>query len=319
MRIDDHGFGPQGAGPPATTCFTTAVNVMASWAGSVREGRGPTLFPVGTGPLSQVEIGPGLIALLGGQPGAGKTALVVQLTVDALRLTPTLRAVIGNVEMTPEALLDRQLARLSGVPLDLIRHRRITPDHADAVERGLATLDALAGRLAFVRPPVTLKRLAEAADEHGADLLVCDYVQRIAPLEKQADRRAAVDAVMDNLRRYADAGVGIFAVSAVGRGKDARGRSSYDGDALSLASFRESSELEYGADSAYIIAPNSATPGRVALRCLKNRHGEAGDIDLTFDGRLQRFTPVIPPPRRPGRVLAALADSPPGIAEGEGA
>ena len=33
-------------------------------------------------------------------------------------------------------------------------------------------------------------------------------------------------------------------------------RNSYEGDALNLASFRESSELEFGADDAFILAPD---------------------------------------------------------------
>ena len=38
-----------------------------------------------------------------------------------------------------------------------------------------------------------------------------------------------------------------------GGSKDSRGRSSYAGDLLNMASFRESSELEFGADDAFII------------------------------------------------------------------
>jgi hypothetical protein len=53
------------------------------------------------------------VTLLGGAPGAGKTALSMQWALDALRLTPSLRCVVCNVETPPAVLLDRQLARLS--------------------------------------------------------------------------------------------------------------------------------------------------------------------------------------------------------------
>jgi len=78
-------------------------------------------------------------------------------------------------------------------------------------------------------------------------------------------------------------------VSAVGRTKDARGRSSYQGDGLNLASFRESSELEFGADDAFMLTPDDETDEGVTLRHLKSRHGQCGDINLKFDARLQRF------------------------------
>jgi replicative DNA helicase len=44
-------------------------------------------------------------------------------------------------------------------------------------------------------------------------------------------------------------------VTGTGTIKDAKGWSSY-GEGLSLASYRETSELEYGADDAFILAPD---------------------------------------------------------------
>ena len=44
-------------------------------------------------------------------------------------LTPTLRAVVCNIEMPPPVLMDRQLARLSGIPLNLIRYRKARRQH----------------------------------------------------------------------------------------------------------------------------------------------------------------------------------------------
>ena len=103
---------------------------------------------------------------------------------------------------------------------------------------------------------------------------------------------------MDYLRQFADAGVAIIVVAALARSKDAKGRSSYT-DGLSLASFRETSELEYGADDAFIVAPADNTsegeaPSRVVLKHLRSRHGETKDIVLTFDRKRQRFTPAEP-------------------------
>src|SRR6266545_5882832 len=86
--------------------------------------RRPILYPVGDGGLGRIEVGPGLVTLLGGAPGQGKTALTMQLVCEALERTPTLRALVLNVEMSPAVLLDRQLARLAGIDLTTIRHRR---------------------------------------------------------------------------------------------------------------------------------------------------------------------------------------------------
>src|SRR5262249_58005165 len=122
----------------------------------VRAGKAPVLYPVGNGELARIEVGPGLVTLLGGAPAAGKTALAMQAVVDALRLTPTLRACVCNVEMAPPVLLDRQLARLSGIDLTAIRHRRGAAQPRDRLEPGLAPPQTPADPPCLVPPPLPL-------------------------------------------------------------------------------------------------------------------------------------------------------------------
>lgn len=272
--------------------YQPAADVLDAWRDDVLAGTPPTLYPAGSGELARVEIGPGLVTLIGGAPGAGKTAFTMQLAVDALRLTPTLRAAVCSVEMPATVLLDRQLARLSGIDLTTIRYRRLGAEHANRIDQAMNTLESLAERLCFLRPPFDLANVAAAADDFRADLLLLDYIQRIRPPGEHGDKRGSVDACMDYLRQFADAGVAVMVVSAVSRTKDRHGRSSYAGDGLSLASFRESSELEFGADDAFILTPDGdPQDGRMVLRHLKARHGETRDLSLAFDRAHQSFTP----------------------------
>jgi replicative DNA helicase len=212
--------------------------------------------------------------------------------------------------MPPGVLLDRQLARLSGVDLTTIRYRRIGSEHADRIDAGLNTLEPLAERLAFARPPFDLSNVAAVADEFDAGLIVLDYIQRIAPPGNHGDKRGSVDATMNYLRQFADAGVAVVVVSAVSRAKDSKGRTSYSGDGLNLASFRESSELEFGADDAFILTPHAKADDVVILRHLKSRNGECRDVDLKFDRPLQRFTAAGTLPaseeKHTGRLQSAL-------------
>jgi replicative DNA helicase len=217
--------------------------------------------------------------------------------------------------MSPSTLLDRQLARLADIDGSLIRHRRLTAEHADTLERGMEALERIADRLVFVRAPFDLANVALTADAFDAGLILIDYIQRVRAPGEHGDRRGAVDATMDYLRQFADAGVAIIVVAALARSKDAKGRSSYN-EGLSLASFRETSELEYGADDAFILAPcddnksEGEASSRVVLKHLKSRHGETRDIALAFDRNRQRFTPA--PPSEPtkrtekGKLQAAL-------------
>jgi replicative DNA helicase len=217
----------------------------------------------------------------------------MQATLDALRLTPTLRACVCNIEMPPGVLLDRQLARLSGIDLTTVIKRRLGAEHADRLDQALNTLEAVADRLCFVRPPFDLANVAAAADAFDAHLIVLDYIQRIRPPGDHGDKRSSVDATMDYIRQFADAGIAVLVIAAVARTKDKRGRSSYDADGLNLASYRESSELEFGADDAFILTPPDED-GLAVLRHLKARHADPRDIVLNFDRPRQWFTPVEP-------------------------
>ena len=271
-----------------TAKFVTGDAVFAGWRDNVLTGTGPVVFPH---TLPVPEISPGQVTLLGGAPGAGKTALVMACVVEALRHTPTLKALVANVEMPADVLLDRQLARLSGVEAEVIRHRRFTAEHADRLDAGLATVESFADRLAFLEPPFDLANVARAADAHGADVVVLDYLQRIMPPGDVADPRLRANAVMDMLRLFAGQGCAVLALSAVGRSRDAAGRSTYSAAAMSLASFRDSGELEYGADDAFLLAPvDENDKSVVRLSHLKSRHGAEHTIDLHFDRARQSFT-----------------------------
>jgi replicative DNA helicase len=184
---------------------------------------------------------------------------------------------------------------LSGIDSKLVRKRQLTAEHADRIDQALSTLEPLAERLAFVRPPYDLKNVAATADHFGeVGLIVLDYLQRIKPPGEHNDKRGSVDSLMDFIRQFADSGVAMLAVSSVSRTKDGHGRSSYSGEGLSLASFRESAEIEFGADDAFILHPedDDAESDIVRLKHLKSRHGECRDIVLRFERSVQRFATI---------------------------
>lgn len=299
--------------PTPSPRFQTAADLFDGWKEDLLSGKPPTLFCCGDGDLAKIELGPGLVALFGGPPGTGKTALAMQLVIDGLRLHDELRAVVANVEVSPNVLLDRQLARLSGLEYQRVRMRTLDAMDGERAAVALDELERISERLAFVRAPFDLPNIAATADAHNANLLVLDYVQRIKPPGEHGDRRGSVDALMDYLRQFAEAGVAVLAISSVGRTKDSKGRSSYAGDGLNLASFKESSELEFGADSAHMLCPTE-NEGEVLLKHLKARHSEPRDLLLKFNGRCQQFTTVenwVATDSKPnkGKLLSALANA----------
>lgn len=265
--------------------YVTGTEAVAGWRDGVLSGAAPVLYDVGGPSWSPIEIGPGLITLLGGAPGAGKTALAMQWLFEALDRTKDLRAVIANVEMSPAVLMDRQLARMAGLSATDIRFRRFDRE-ATAVKRGVDKIGLIAERMAFLKPPFSLENVAAVADDCDATVIILDYIQRFTAPGEYGSPRESMTAIMAHLRQFADADRAILVLSAVTRGRSEKG-STYDRDSLSLASFRESSEIEYSADAAWLISDNDK---KLHLDCLKNRHGETPSLVLNFDKSRQTFT-----------------------------
>ncbi len=284
----------------ANSPLVRGSDVYGDWQSTLLNGTPVKTWNIGP-TFDHVEVAPGRIVLLGGAPGAGKTALLLQWVFDALFLDQALRVLICNVEMPPVMLFNRQLARLSGVPLTLIRRHQVTlHQDLEQIGSGVANIQAIANRIGFVKGPYTLERIASAVDEFGADMVVIDYVQRIGLDGKFAGMRDKTNALVSKMREIADADYGIIAAAALTRSKDSKGRSSYDGKHLNLASFRESSELEYGCDSAFLLFPTDPTanpddPDRhMTLAHVKSRDGETQNVELMFHRRIQSFEATEP-------------------------
>lgn len=268
--------------------FVTGSALFTRWRDDVRSGTGPVLYRHA---FPYPEIGPGLVTLIGGPPGEGKTSFTSSIVTDGMRFQPELNVLVASCEMTPESFLNRQLARLSGIDADLVRRRQLGLEHEERLEAGLATLETIVNRLTFMNAPFDVGNVAASADACHADIVVIDYVQRFSVPGEDAEARHRVNRTMDYLRQFANEGIAVIVVSAVGRSRDKAGRSSYAGDGLSLASFRETSELEYGADDALILARvNENDPEIVRLSHFKARHGCQVNQEFRFNRAVQSFT-----------------------------
>jgi replicative DNA helicase len=182
----------------------------------------------------------------------------------------------------------RQLARLSGVPAGMIRDGQQRPEDADPLERARDTLISIQDHLTFCPAPFTLSHVTGVANKLDAGLIVFDYIQRFSTGESHSDKRTELNAIMDRLRAMAAEGKAVIVVSSLGRVRDFAGRSSYDEKAINLASYKESGELEYGADEAFALVADR-DPSRVTLKHLKSRYGEHQDVSLIFNREVLRF------------------------------
>lgn len=229
--------------------------------------------------------GPKKITVIGAPPGTGKTALAQQIVFDALSEDPSLKLWIANCEMEITDLLKRELSRISGVAHKRIRDASYDDAELSRLLDAAEQLKDLCPRCMHMVPPfdgISLEKLL--LEDPG--ILIVDYLQKFRASE--ADARMGVDEVIKTLRKLAMEGWAILAMRAT-----SRQMKGHDPESLTLASFKESGEIEFNADAAYLLRDTqqslSERVRNLDLECVKNRSGALHKIELLFCGDYMRF------------------------------
>jgi replicative DNA helicase len=293
---------------PADTQRLAAARLMLgdflpSLLDDVLTGQPPPEYDFGPVRWGALALRPRQITCIGGAPNCGKTALMMQMVTGALLQDSSLRAVIACVEMDERILVERTLARVSRVYLGKILRRERDEFFAERIESSRAQLESLADRLMFIRRPFTMMDVRAACKEFQPHIVAIDYVQRIPADLRVQETRQQVTETMTQARLLADQGPAVIAIAALNR--SASGRSQTRADAVDdnvndLAAFRDSSDIEYSVDDAFVLAKapgNVVTvhgeeyrPKKLVMRHVKSRNSLTMHIPLNFDGRVQEFT-----------------------------
>jgi len=280
--------------PDPDASVSSAVRLFETFVEDIESGKQETVYKL-PDPLTDLEIGPGLITIIGAGPGAGKTAFASQVAFSALELDKRLSLTIANAEMKFRALIGREIQRRTSISGKALRKAELSSTDRPHWEKAKQDLAALMPRISWVNPPYNALKLHELLDRPPG-LVIVDYLQKFAPSDK--DLRQGVNEVMTLLRRLANEGWGVIALSATTRTQSKSG-GGHDGKSLTLASFRESGEIEYNADSAYLLKDLGEHDGKswmreIELEAAKNRHGEKDVRELIFNAAGMRFESKVP-------------------------
>ncbi len=243
---------------------------------------------------SDFVLAPGRITIIGAPPGTGKTALASQIVFDALVENPDLRLWIANCEMGIETLLRREIARVSGVGHKRILEATFTKEEHGRILEAAEGMVSTISRVHHMIPPFDCESLHKLILEPTPGILVVDYLQKFRSADREA--RTGVDEVISVLRGLALQGWAILAMSSTARQQGGR-NGGHNHQTLSMSSFKESGEIEFNADAAYIL--RDATEGQSKVRdidldCVKNRNGSLHKIELRFCGDFMRFESRVP-------------------------
>jgi replicative DNA helicase len=222
--------------------------------------------------------------ILAAEPAAGKTTLALQLALKAAED----KVVVLYFALDETA--DRLAIKLATRYATSERHSDIMSGKGDlekvkeAVLNNREILDRIRiygdSKIETAHIGIMIQELKEIKQCNKV-LVVIDFIQSMAArLTKAGDFRMAVTNLVGDLRDISrNHQVPILAISAQNRGGSNEAK---------MSSLRESSDLEYGADTILFLTNdkddflNSSEKRTVKLSCVKNRYGALFEADLNF-------------------------------------
>lgn len=114
--------------------YVRCDRLFDDWQDDVLHGEPPRRYDIGPG-LDHVRLGPGSVSLIGGAPGMGKTAFVMQGVVSAMRSDASLRVCVAECRDAAGTAVRTSTEPPLGRPAR--RHPRTTTDRqATRPDRG---------------------------------------------------------------------------------------------------------------------------------------------------------------------------------------
>lgn len=238
---------------------------------------------------------PGTLTVLAGRPGMGKSALGLQIAIQAAqRNRPTL---FFSLEMTAEELVDRIVAMNVGVDTMAVRKRLLTADEWEKAWKVWADAGSWPVYLDCTPALSTAQigaRCRKMQAKAGLDLVVVDYLQRVSdsPTQVTRTRNELVGLMTKRLKSLAlELKVPVLLLCQLNRGVETT-----QDKRPGLAHLRDSGEIEQDADNVWFVyRPEYYWPdrrehqGKAEVIIAKHRNGPTGSIWLQFDRRLARF------------------------------
>ena len=226
----------------------------------------------------------GQLVCFTGAPGVGKSALALQIVLDATLANPDLVSAWCLGEMTKTAIAARAIANWD-------TKATVTLDQAiqktEAAQAVAENLHAYADRIKIIMPPLNFANMAQVVERSGASILVIDYLQLVNGIDPRADRRTEIDSVIRGVRALAiSSNLAVILISNMAK---------QNGEFRIGNIGKESSEIDYQVDSLFVgeIALDASllenNKKRITWRCMKNRHGEQKDFTTAFSGAHQQF------------------------------
>jgi len=236
---------------------------------------------------------PGLLVVLGGRPGMGKSSLGNQLalTIAANHNAPTM---IFSLEMSGKEINKRFLSSESGIEMVYLTSGKMRDSQWEPLLRAVGVMDVpvlMIDDSTDSTPLQIRSKLRKAITQHGqVKLVVIDYLQLM--VDSSSNRLPQmIGAVTRELKLLArECNVPIMLLSQLNRGVEDR-----NNKRPMLSDLRDSGRIEEDADMVLGIYrdeyynPETQDRGLAEVIVMKNRNGATGTIKLLFEPEFTRF------------------------------
>jgi replicative DNA helicase len=234
-------------------------------------------------------MGGGDLVILAARPSMGKTALALQIAMQA-----SCDVAMFSLEMSSRQVVDRMASISSRVDLKALRSgwfdRKRFGDLSGFIDtyrdKGIAIDDT--GQISVTEIRAKSRRYALM---HGIDLIIVDYLQ-IMRGNNPRNREREIAEISSGLKGLAkELDVPVVALSQLNRGVESR-----TDKRPMLSDLRESGAIEQDADSVLLLyrdeyynGSKSTDKGVAEVSVAKNRNGPTGIVKLAWQGQCARF------------------------------
>jgi len=242
---------------------------------------------------------PSDLIILAARPAMGKTALVLNLALNAA-MHNDVGVGLYSLEMGAGQLVDRLLCNLGLVHAGNLRRGKLDESEwarltsaSDQLRKLQIHIDDSAG---VTIGDVTSRARRLKASNPNLGLIVIDYLQLMQGSDPRAPRQQQISEISRGLKILAmELGIPVIALSQLNRGVEQRQEKR-----PLVSDLRESGAIEQDADIIMFIyrdeVYNPETPERGVAEVIiaKQRNGPTGTVKLVFQGQYARFDDYAP-------------------------
>ena len=242
---------------------------------------------------------PTQLIILGARPGAGKTAIALNMMYNIAR--NGYPVTFFSLETTDQKILERLISSTSNVPsLKIVQKTDITDSEANRVMKSVDTINGFheTGFEIVDKGYVTQQDVRQATMKQydKPHVVFIDYLQLLNSDKPQQERRLEVDKISRDLKLIAkENNCVIIALSQLSRGVESR-----QDKRPMLSDLRESGGIEQDANMVLFLyredyydeSLQDKETGISEVECnvAKNRDGMVGMVPLNFHKFTQKFT-----------------------------